>query len=767
MSVPTFPAQLVLTIPDVANLNGVNNYKIVALNPQNPEIALWYVFRPYYQIDAVIRKLAQLKPDPPLPKLPPMEKKSKGFFGSLFGSSSWKDFDEPSSLSLEGRRQLLERCVQMASMNKILVADDDFLRLVGFNNKTGIPANSPAMDVIENVSYIEEPRTDSTSGKMHDIEVSEHDAHWLRYKSVSLKEEENTRAAYSFIRSTNYRILSVLPPLAYHRPGKTNLLVTDEKSSLLLSVYRVSHELSKKLEQEKPLSHFIRLLDSLNTQDFLVPLTVRFEAGYVFVVRNVVKGGSLNDKLYGAQHLQLEHRDKKYANPKLKPKPFSTTRIAKYGYQIARLIQRCHEYNIALSNLSLGNFLVTGKDENVLKLTDIESVILHTSPSPVVLPYSESPSDAVTHIDILRFGICLIEMALGLKLSHSVESALLQVNGKTWMPNFDGPPADTEEDDEEHRTENDLTSQAELRNIYGPAKVLLLLPQPLPAPGKDEGGGLRDVIIRIFTPRAKVEPEALLGHSYFSSASKKCDGDNTEMKLKKKDLEFFYEAREHWAHTMSAWIEQVEREKEARRAARELRQKFKSEKKSSVQMITIKEPESEAAACEKEKRRRRREVAVPESLKGVLKPSTAPLLPRLPQPVSDEESSRLTKEKKTKVAVEKPSVKGQAKPLAIEAPPPKKAPPLPPAASEATQKKIATPAPPGNSNGKGLPPPPAPIGQLNSKGLPPPPPPQSGAVGKNAPPPPPGKKAPPPPPPAKKTPPPAPRPKKAPPAPPT
>ena len=661
------PQQLVLTVTDPIDMHGVTHYKISICDPRRPAVALAYVYRRYSAFEAVLKKLAALNPTPPLPPIP-----EKKWFGAA----------DPTFV--EKRRVALEYSLRCVAANRLLVADKDFLELVGYPPPDMTRHADPTTPTVA-----KEVTTLSPARGAKEIVKMDFTA-WLRYEMV-VPHEGNVQAAQGWIRSTPYRIVRVLPVLAYRSQRKTYLLLADgQKAHYLLAVYELQPELAKAFQDEKTFGYFQKLLVSLDSAVFAPPVAVMREGGHVFVVRPIYPRGSLRDVLHPTAHKTnfLDDQSRKYA---AKATPLPVDSVRGVGKQMLYAALQCHEFNIPVPQLHLGNFLV---DEAMrVHLADVESAVLGTTVSPVVLPFADGPSDEVTHVDVLRFGICLIEMSLGIAVSPRVEARLLKTCGATWLPSFGASDSDSDGGD----SSSDEDASASVAAAKGPRKddVLCDLPMKLP-PAVDE------VVRKIFNKKEKVDFPALLAHPFFATATY-AGGKHSPVlapapvKLKRKSVEMLAAAAGRWTEMLQRWEADLKQVDTDRAAAKELRR-------------NARKGGSAAGAA---------------GGGGASPPPPAPA----PAP--------------------------KAPPAAPTAPPAKAVPPPPPPPPGATPPAKKLPPPPPPSTGKKLPPPPPPTG--GAKAPPAPPPssgvPANVAAPPPAPPPPPPK-APPPPPVAKKAPPP-------------
>ena len=694
------PENILLSITDPVLEGGTVKYKIGILNPLRPSTTLAITYRRFSEFEAVFKKLISMDPNPPLPSLP-----EKRFFNN----------NDPAFI--EKRRIELENYLHAICSNTFIVHDQDFLNLVGYTPELSLlasrscssasPTRARKSGKAEGGASSPKPQpggspvaSDATSSK------PPQGPSWIRCSlPIAIDEEASVMAAHGWIRGTSYRIEKTLPPMSYHPRRKVHLQITDGTTKFILSVLSPVSTLTISLKDDKRVSCLSRILSTgLGADTFSLATHVAVEASRLYVVREISKHGSLRDKQYGYSS-GLEDSTKKFSG---KSKAFSIADIAVYGKQILLMIKQLHDFNVPCPHLHLGNVLLQGNQR--VQLTDMEDILLGLCRAPPMLPYGGDGQEASkTHVDVLLFGVALIEMAIGAPVTEEKYEQLLAVQGSPYDPSF--PESDSPRPASPKGSNSGSSRNLSEQPAATSASVLSTLPS-LPDP-------LPTLLQYIFHPNNKAEIDVILRHSLFASAKFKgplkelesVDYTAAPFKLKKKDVELFAEVSALWAKDVAAVEEERNKFLEERVQLKELKKKARSQRMSrslgdSVSVQSVAPPVQETAAAARETPAPAATVAAP--AKG------------LPPPA--------------------PPAKGIP-------PPPVKAPPPVPTGQGPTPsapKGVPPPAPPT----KGIPPPPP------SKGLPPPkapsgvPPPQQGGIppppAKGIPPPPPGKGLPPP-----------------------
>ena len=618
--------------------DGTMKYKVCIANPTRPGVSLSQVYRRFNEFEAVFRRLVEMRPEPPLPPMP--EKR-------LFGSN------EPAFI--EKRRCELEHFLRQVCLNRFLVSDIEFLALVGFSQAKEKYSEATATKRSANRDIAEETVTCVP---------------WI-VPSLAINSEENFHTAQGYIRSTPYSIEKQLPQLSFRDPRKSYMLLTDVKRARFVMSITAIQDIGVALKDDKRIANFTRLLKSNLADWFPSVVDVGCDASRVYVVRPVNERGSLRDKMFSAEAISPSVRKFKG-----KGKGFSLDEIASFGKQMLLTMKSLHTFNLACPQAHLGNWMLCA--DNKIELSDMESVVLGTCRLPTVLPFDEAGDPhATTHIDILLFGINLIEMFLGSPLSAAKEQQLLYVQGD---------PTGFEELEEEdgEKAEASMAAIGEFLDSLNCKN--------------DE---FKHILKYIFHNENCADIDTLLKHSFFAKAKFKSSlkalesssyEEHPHLKLKVKDIGMFSESARNWGSYLQA--------------AEDKR------KKAIASKSMLKEMKKKRSA------RAARDVSAPLASSPV---SYAPVLsspgesPSAPAPL----------------AIAPPAPTAKAPP-----PPPAKAPPAPSGAPSAPPPPpCKAPPPPGKA-----PPPPPPPPAPGKKAPPPPPPPPGGKKAPPPPPPPPPRK---------------------------
>jgi hypothetical protein len=659
MSSPSFhPSEMILSVTDPSVENDDAVYKVSIMDPYRPSIALHCVHRTYRECKPVFKKLHAMNPDPPLPTVP----KTK-VFGTL----------DPATL--EERRIAMEMFFNGVCSNRLLCEDMDFLRLVDYFSVSSLLTTGGRI---------------VTGGPMREEERGTNIPYFLM-DVLSWDEEANVAAGRMWLRGTNYVFQRLLPQLSHRGTAKhkTRILVDEAKSGLQYILYvqdMSSMAIAGGLEPgSEVLKRTRNTLQRLNVGHFCPYIAFDVASGKAFSLTKITRQGSLLDALYGVND-PLVSGDVKYPGA-VQPKPMPLKRIQFIGGKVLKIIESCHQYNIAVPNLSLGNLLIT--ESGSIVLGDMDEVVLGRTRLPALPPYEneddseETGPQTRTPIDILLFGIVLLQLATGRVLDASHLGRYLTCQG-------DPLDKDDKEEDEAVRM---------LR-----PHVAANLPGSVP----DEIKGL---LFYIFHPMIPADIRVLLNHSFFQSATSQ---EVEKAKWKKSDVETFHVAQQWWQGELQRREEARVRREEEKAFIREVRRRGISR--------NVEKPSNSTSASSP---------STPAPLASLpTAPPAAPQPQRAPPPVAPTPP----------IAAPLPSA--PPPPSGMPPPPP---PPPPPAGKQAPPPPPPPPkgAPPPPPLGKGAPPPPP-------SGSPPPPAPPPPPKGAPPPPPPPKGLPPPPPPPPKR-----------------
>ncbi|CUG92416.1 Hypothetical protein, putative [Bodo saltans] len=354
-----------------------------------------------------------------------------------------------------------------------------------------------------------------------------------------------------WLRGTNYVFQRLLPQLCHRRTAKhkTRILVDESKSGLQYILYIQdisSMAISGGLESgSEVLKRTRNTLSRLNVGHFCPYLAFDVAAGKSFSLTKITRQGSLLDALYGVND-PLASGDIKYPGA-VQPKPMPLKRIQFLGAKILKIIESCHQYNIAVPNLSLGNLLIT--ESGSIVLGDVDDIVLGRTRLPALPPYEQDDEDAEengpqtrTPIDILLFGIILLQLATGRVLDASHLGRYLTCQG-------DPLDKDDKEADEAVRMQR--------------PHVAANLPSSVP----DEIKGL---LFYIFHPLIPADIRVLLNHSFFQTATSQ---EVEKAKWKKSDVETFHVAQQWWQSELQRREEARVRREEDKAFIREVKRR--------------------------------------------------------------------------------------------------------------------------------------------------------------------------------------------------
>jgi hypothetical protein len=719
---------IVLTVTDPITEGGVTKFKVSICANNAAEETLGYVYRRFSDFDTVFKRLHGMNAIPPLPPLP-----EKRYFGST----------EPDFV--EKRRVQIQTFLRGVQYNRDLAEDPEFLSLVQWP-----PPMMPTRTIGHNLFTSGKPKGDgnaaasapqqgkasaspstSPSGATGAGSAEEEMPVWYRHPMLT-PHETNVLAARGWLRSTPFKLVKILPDIG-RRQTKTYLELSDiGEKRYLLSVYCPRPEFA--IDWDGKQQHLTRFLTSMPSDRFVPAETSMAEGPNLFVVRRLFPKGSLQDQLFGTKK-PLEPCAVKHTG---KPKLLSSDQLAKTLQQVAITCRALHAYNIPIPSLHAANIFFD--DGGNPLLSDFETPVFGATAGPVVLPFTDTEADNVTHIDVLRYGLFAAAVGSGMFASPARETEALERYGAPWMPSWVPKEKWSDEDSADEAEEPDAddgkrsvaagssvsrarsaaqpppaAAPAAANQSSSPARGLLVPPplEPPPKPWPDMPDSVLDIVELIFgkagkpRPKAKVDWDAILKRPLFKKLPPP-PSDGIALPLKKKDVGFFASAAEKWREYLTAQEEEAKKFQESKAAARELN-----------------------------KRRKQGGTSV------VAREYTAPTQSPTTKEVKVLPAAKAAKPAKKEPTTATPATESAPPPAA--APPPKAAPPPPPGPPPQPGQMAKAPVPP--------PPPPPPKGTPGNvppaappAGLPPPPPPPPP---KGLPPPPPPKGPPPPPPPGK------------------
>jgi hypothetical protein len=587
---------IVLTVTDPITEGGVTKFKVSICANNAAEETLGYVYRRFSDFDTVFKRLHGMNAIPPLPPLP-----EKRYFGST----------EPDFV--EKRRVQIQTFLRGVQYNRDLAEDPEFLSLVQWP-----PPMMPTRTIGHNLFTSGKPKGDgnaaasapqqqgkasaspstSPSGATGAGSAEEEMPVWYRHPMLT-PHETNVLAARGWLRSTPFKLVKILPDIG-RRQTKTYLELSDiGEKRYLLSVYCPRPEFA--IDWDGKQQHMTRFLTSMPSDRFVPAETSMAEGPNLFVVRRLFPKGSLQDQLFGTKK-PLEPCAVKHTG---KPKLLSSDQLAKTLQQVAITCRALHAYNIPIPSLHAANIFYD--DGGNPLLSDFETPVFGATAGPVVLPFTDTEADNVTHIDVLRYGLFAAAVGSGMFASPARETEALERYGAPWMPSWVPKEKWSDEDSADEAEEPDAddgkrsvaagSSVSRARSSAqpppaaappaanqssSPARGLLVPPplEPPPKPWPDMPDSVLDIVELIFgkagkpRPKAKVDWDAILKRPLFKKLPPP-PSDGIALPLKKKDVGFFASAAEKWREYLTAQEEEAKKFQESKAAARELNKRRK------------------------------------------------------------------------------------------------------------------------------------------------------------------------------------------------
>jgi len=503
-------------------------YKISILDPDRA-VSVHQTWRRYREFEAVYKQLKALNPDPPLADLP-----SKKYFGS----------EDP--MYVEERRRALEAFLNGACMNRFLNRDAAFQELIGYDvhlRDVRSAKSGKAGKMVLGAMGVDTPALDSTLRQASNPYPARSGVE-LFFSDIQASITNDTLAAMRWLRGTTYTMVRSLPKLAYANNRKSYFLINDESKAdyILAVISRGCNGIDT--SDDKKMSYFLRLMQSLQGPFFTPPLLIEQEvtSGKVFIIRPLSKHGSLMDVLHGKAN-PLDESGKKYAT---RPKPMKAEDIAIYGRQILLAVKALKDFGIPYPQLHLGNVMVGAKQQ--ITLTDLEDTLLGATRFPLLQPHMEDGD--TTSIEVLMFGKLIFELAVGCPQTVNNEFALLSAQHN---PFFE------EEADEENR------------------------PHPLQSFTGALPEALKNIVFFIFHPTNKADIEVLLKTSFFQGSCPKgpltpywdSQWEHPPLKVKVKDVALFEDVTTHWATFLASEAQERQQLEEERLLSKEQRKEAK------------------------------------------------------------------------------------------------------------------------------------------------------------------------------------------------
>ncbi|RNF23151.1 putative p21-activated kinase 3 [Trypanosoma conorhini] len=583
MSTFLSPESLDILVSDPKWQNGHIEYKICIRKVTDTDGFISATYRRFSEIYLVFKRLLQLDPDAHLPNLP--QKKMIGATDPVF---------------VERRRRELETFFKAVCKNKLLVGDIALLSLVGFSDaKAALAQRSEKETVV-------------TSDSVGCILT------WILGDLPTLDTENSILATRQFLRSTKYTLSCILPPLSFGPPRRFYALVKDGKDPYLLSVIPLHPERGLHLNNNKLAARLCGFLLRPLLPSVFTPVEAHADGIRAYLIRKVVKGGSIRDRAYNADW--STESGQKFRG---KGKAFSVGYIARVVEAALLMVKAFHSSQMSCPFLSLGKCF---DDSNQILFSGVEDIFLGITRYPAVLPPTEH-----THVDVLLVGALALEMALGSPLAKQKELGLI-----------------TAYNDPTEALETDRKSRLKLVN-----ELLETLPSSVPQE-------LVSFLKATFDPTCRVETDVLLQHPFITQRRArtlwmrlgKTKGTPSSVQLKRKEVDMFCEVAGKWHNAVKMASIRFSYEKQSRFLLREIRRKksngyhssasgsYASDDNTPRRTVT-----SEEVAVEKGEAMEARKTAlqpppgIPAPSAGVTRPSEGPQrsalrahLPPLPPP---------------------------------------------------------------------------------------------------------------------------------------
>ncbi|EKF32376.1 p21-activated kinase 3, putative [Trypanosoma cruzi marinkellei] len=457
--------------------HGHVEYKICIRSVTDNDKYLSITYRRFSEIYLVFKRMLELNPYPPLPPLPPKK---------LFGATD--------PVFVERRRRELEAFFKAICENKSLVSDIAFLSIVGF---------SGAKAALDQKYEKDHSTTTENIGCLFA---------WILSDLPTLDREKYLLATRHFLRSTSYILIRVLPSISFGTPRRFYALIKKGDNEYILSVVAAHPERGLNMKENKNFVSFCGLLLHSPLPFVFRPVEVHTDGVCAYVIRKVVKGGSLRDRAYNANW--STDSEKKFRG---KGKAFSNNYIARVVEIALLMVKSFHSSQLSCPFLHFGNcFDVSGK----ILFSGLEDIFLGITRYPAVLPTTEH-----THIDVLLVGVLTLEMALGSPLAHMKEIGFT-----------------TAYKDPTEVLEMDIDSRLKL--IKG---LLEALPSSVPR-------NLVSFLKATFDPTCKVEIDSLLHHPFITKRHSKkhwmlfgiTEEATLPIQLKQKEVLLFCDIANNW-----------------------------------------------------------------------------------------------------------------------------------------------------------------------------------------------------------------------------
>eukprot|EP00756_Hemistasia_phaeocysticola_P050728 Hpha_TRINITY_DN25918_c0_g1::TRINITY_DN25918_c0_g1_i1::g.185219::m.185219 len=501
-----------ITVTDPTKQEDHMIYKISLVDSER-DVVIHSVWRRFNEFETCFKALKAKNQQPPLPDLPP-----KTVFGRF----------DPQKVA--ERRAALEDYMHHIQRNKFLVRSEEFKVLIKY-------------DELE--TRIREQVRGRRRGSGEDSgprpPPTEHPGYLL-----NVREDEDLTCLQRYLRTTEYTLVKPLPGLS-PQATKSYFAVKDEHGNNLLMSVGVMQSCGMEISTDKQKKRFVSYVTShadpvcplLHVVNF-VDFDTRMQRS--FVVREVVKHGSLRDVLHGKPEWSLSWTEKY----KKKPSAIKDSDIAYYGKQLVIAVKWFEENGIACPQLSLGNVLVAS--EKAIKISDWEDPLLGLSKLPVL--HRPGELEERTAPPLLQVGVILLELAMGMPMNPTQRRRMLSCQGELFAPEVAAEPDPPE-------------------TAVFDEKVCKM------------SEGLRKVLKTIFDPDEAADYDEILALPYFAGVKLKqpmAQVDQAKLpriKIKSKDLDLMSEVAEKWKDRL-----QREADGEDEPALESPRRREKKEKKA-------------------------------------------------------------------------------------------------------------------------------------------------------------------------------------------
>ncbi|ORC91222.1 putative p21-activated kinase 3 [Trypanosoma theileri] len=502
MSTLLSPESMELSVIDPIWCSNHIEFKICIWNSLAREVPLSSTYRRFSEIYPVFKRLVELQPSPPLPPLP-----EKKFFGST----------DP--IFVEKRRREIETFLRAVCRNRFLVHDVAFLSLIGFSDAKA----ALALEAEKKIGIFKSSKEGLLS--------------YIPFDMPPLNVEELLLVTRQVLRSTNYSSVGVLPPLSFRPPRRVHAIIRDNSEEYILSIIQSHPTRGINLTNNKKAERFCSLVSRPILPCVFSPVDVFTDGIRAYIVRKIIKKGSLRDCLYKATWSTTS--EQKFTGS---GKPFRSHYISVVVREALIMLKSFHSFNITCTNLNLGKcYDVNGK----IMFAGIEDILLGITCFPVVLPGTE-----YTHMDILLVGLLALEMAMGIPISEEGEMDFVSAFKD---------PTETVEVDIKSRTKF-VTQLLEDMPSFIPKEVVSFLKT-------------------VFDPTHTVEVDELLQHPFIVNKKHKVYREEDKegkvkcqpVELREKESQLFRDVANNWIKVVKAASVRMMYEQESRFFLKEIK----------------------------------------------------------------------------------------------------------------------------------------------------------------------------------------------------